>query len=255
MTLRTVIQKNLLHIHNQKSSDSFIQPQSCIKVAVEPILHPIIALDFSFYVPIHSCIKNYLSYLNTLKNTYSALQSSENHFKVLVHSVCLDQDPATGLKVLLISTIASTKGKILIDFKDSLPFFVPIGEVLNKETEKILKAWTEYSEVLHQLVFPRDPNFNILETIKRLEDLKSFLEHSRDLEQNSLFGEFIFILNSVILMANSMIKYVKNIVFRFKSLFKNFKNNIEFFRIAGDMAWKLKMFTGKEIAHLIFVNR
>lgn len=223
----------------------------CLKIDLQPSLHPIMCQNLKHIPNIYSYIKNYIQYLNTIKLSYARLVSYENNFKFLTHSWCLDSTINSSIKVMLVSISASNKGQLPINILNNLPFFSISPEFLSPESLPIYNSWKEFCTELQTLLDPIDPTLSLTECQTRLQEfLDDYLMHKESfLSIDHYF--FRSFLESAISLVQWMIKKVKKTILVFKKFFFDYPKYQNKIRFIGYKAWSFAAFKAKEIVHIV----
>lgn len=227
----------------------------CLKIDIQPSLHPIIFQDLKKCPSLFPHIENYLRYINYIKSTYSLLESSENNFKFQTHSVCLEPNLNNSIKVLLISIFSTNKGQYPIRLIDNLPFFSIEVSNLSQFTLSIYHSWTSYCEALEVILKPQDPTLDLMECEKRLCELLRDCKLHKECFAFIEFGLFKDFLKTVIELCKYIDKKVKKTVLGLKNYFSHFKYNERKIRLLGLKAWEIGANRGKDIVHSVLNNQ
>lgn len=223
----------------------------CLKIEVQPCLHPIIHQNLKQVPSLYLFIENYIMYINYIKSTYSLLESSENYFKFLTHSVCIDSNVNNSIKVLLISIFSTNKGLFPVKITNNLPFITLEEKLLSNNTLKIYKAWITYCKVTEEILQPKDPTMELKECEKRLTELLRDYTMHKECFAFIDFNLYLECLKSTIGLAHFLENKAKKIILAFNHYFFTFKFIERKIRLLGFKAWSIGADNGKDIVHLL----
>ena len=164
--------------------------------------------------------------------------AAKNFFEIEVHRVCIpNYKIEEGIMIMVISAVAS-RNFDAISIQQSHPFIKFSGD-FNKDTENIIKAWTELVSLIKIIIDKRIDN--------KIESYLYILnEYSKDCEDD----EKRYVKNAI-KAADDFVNHVRSTlsgIQKFIGIVKSCKNHINFY---ASEAAALSYYSAKNIIHYV----
>lgn len=225
-------------------------PSKCIKIYVQPSLHPLSLRNFfDKSTSVTLFCKPYQKYFLYLKSQYLQFTSLFNHFSQLTHSVCLPQKLKHSLKVMVVSMISSLDGIFNPKFVENLHVF-PIKESqLKIDTFNMYNTWGSLMKTVQQILDKDNQTESLEETEKQLKHLAKEMEKNQRKFVVTEYKKKFASVSSMVEMAKDLKGKAQRIIFEAGKFFIRLAIDDEDVQKIGKSAVKLKAYSGKDIVH------
>ena len=190
-----------------------------------------------------------MRHLDHIKTVYSKMLSSEHHFKLLVHSVCIPPKLSNYMKIMLISISASMKEELLMNSTESFPFISINSEKIQGSSLEIYNSFRDYAKMVEQVDISSHLAFE--EAITSIKTVTAKLYRNKENFNIIEYRKSYAFLVSVIELAEKMMNDVKSFVKKLKKFSLKLKKYETGIKDLGLKARELEYFTSKEISHWI----